>query len=201
LTQNRKIILASKSPSRALILKGAGVKFEIVSEAIDEDKTKRKGLEKGWTPTEVGQILARQKASPVSEKHPGMYVLGADQILECDGEMFDKPENMAAARETLLRLCGKTHTLISCAAIYLGGAPVFEAVEEAHLTMRDFSKDFLDEYLHEAGEKILTSVGAYQLEAEGARLFDRIEGEFFTILGLPLVPILGFLHSEGILKS
>lgn len=196
-----KIILASKSPSRALILEGAGVAFDIVGAPINEGETKREGLEKGLTPKEIGQVLARQKAAMVSKNNLKRFVLGADQILECNGEIYDKPKDMADARETLLNLRGKTHTLISCAAIYLGGGPVFEAVEEAQLTMKGFSDDFLERYLTETGEKILTSVGAYQLEAEGAQLFNHINGEFFTVLGLPLVPILGFLHGEGVLKG
>lgn len=201
LAQKRKIILASKSPSRALILEGAGVAFDIVTAAIDESETKREGLKKGLTPKEISQVLARQKAATVSKNNLERFVLGADQILECEGEMFDKPEDMIAARETLLKLRGKTHRLISCAAIYLGGSPVFEVVEEADLTMLDFSDEFLERYLTETGDKILTSVGAYQLEAEGAQLFDHINGEFFTVLGLPLVPVLGFLHGEGVLKD
>ena len=199
--QKNKLILASKSPSRATILEGAGIAFKIVSESVDEDETKKIGLEQGLSPREIGQILARQKTEPVSIKNTDNYVLGADQILHCEGEMFDKPPDMTTARQTLLKLRGKTHTLICCAAIYKAGSPVFEVVEEAQMTMVNFSEDFLDDYLKDAGDKILSSVGAYQLEAEGARLFDHIEGDFFTILGLPLVPILGFLHSEGVLQE
>ena len=183
-----------------MILAGAGIPFEVLTGDIDEAKIKTEGLEGGLSPSEIGQVLARQKALPISIKRPELYVLGADQVLECEGRIFDKPADLAAAKVTLESLCGKTHTLISCAVIYLGGKLVFEVVERAHLTMLDFSPLFLDAYLKEAGEKILVSVGAYQVEAEGARLFERIEGDFFTILGLPLVPILDFLQAEGVIK-
>lgn len=197
----KKIILASKSPSRAMILKTAGVPFKVVSVNINEDILKKQGLDKKLTPRQIASSLSRQKARVVSEKAPDQYVLGGDQILVCQGKMFDKPRDMAAARETLTKLRGRTHTLISAACIFLDGEQVLEIVEEAHLTMEDFSDDFLKDYLSRTGEKILASVGAYQLEAEGAELFTKIEGDFFTILGLPLNPVLKFLRQQGIIKG
>ncbi len=197
----KKIILASKSPSRAAILKTAEVPFEVLTVNINEDILKKEGLKKGQMPAQIAINLARQKAKPVSEQKPQRFVLGGDQILVCRGEIFDKPRDMAAARETLIKLRGQTHTLISAACIFLDGEQVLEAVEEAHLTMQNFSDEFLEGYLARTGEKILASVGAYQLEAEGAELFTCIEGDFFTVLGLPLNPVLEFCRQQGIIKG
>ena len=197
----KKIILASKSPSRAAILKNAEVPFEVLTVNINEDILKKEGLKKGQIPAQIAINLARQKANAVSEQKPQRFVLGGDQILVCRGEIFDKPRDMAAARETLIKLRGQTHTLISAACIFLDGKQVLEAVEEAHLTMQNFSDEFLEGYLARTGEKILASVGAYQLEAEGAELFTCIEGDFFTVLGLPLNPVLEFCRQQGIIKG
>ncbi len=197
----KKIILASKSPSRAAILKTAEVPFEVLTVNINEDILKKEGLKKGQIPAQIAINLARQKAKAVSEQKPQRFVLGGDQILVCRGEIFDKPRDMAAARKTLIKLRGQTHTLISAACIFLDGEQVLEAVEEAHLTMQNFSDEFLEGYLARTGEKILVSVGAYQLEAEGAELFTCIEGDFFTVLGLPLNPVLEFCRQQGIIKG
>lgn len=195
MTKNDIIILASKSPSRAAILKGAGVLFDIVPSTIDEADLKVASKDK--SPTELGQFLAREKALQVSRQNPGRVILGADQILAFENEIFDKPRNMKEARQTLERLRGKTHTLISCAVFAEDGKIVAEFIDRANLTMKNFDEAFLTDYLEEAGEKILSSVGAYQLEAEGARLFEKIDGDFFTILGLPLNPVKEFLQNRG----
>jgi len=201
LAKYKKIILASKSPSRAVILKTAKVPFEVLTVNINENILKKEGLKKGQMPAQIAINLARQKAKAVSEQKPQRFVLGGDQILVCRGDIFDKPRDMAAARETLIKLRGQTHTLISAACIFLDGEQVLEAVEEAHLTMQNFSDEFLESYLARTGEKILASVGAYQLEAEGAELFTHIEGDFFTVLGLPLNPVLEFCRQQGIIKG
>ena len=200
-TKKEHIILASKSASRASILKTAGIPFRAVAADVDEAVLKKHGLERGQTPAKIALTLAQAKAKAVSDQHPGDYVLGGDQILVCQSKMFDKPTDMAAAKETLVKLRGQTHTLICAAAIYKDGKQVFEVVEEAHLTMQDFSDTFLQDYLKAAGDKILTSVGAYQLEAEGAKLFTNIDGDFFTVLGLPLKAVADFCQTCGILKG
>jgi len=201
LTTNKYVILASKSPSRAAILKEAGIAFKAIPADVDERWIKKEGLEKGHTPARIAQNLAQLKAQAVSSRFPDYYVLGADQILVCDSGIMDKPADMAAARETLLTLRGRTHTLISAASIYKGGKLVLDAVEEAHLTMRNFSDEYLEGYLKKAGEKILTSVGAYQLEAEGADLFENIEGDFCTVLGLPLNSLKAFFRQKGFIQG
>lgn len=201
MTKQKYIILASKSPSRAEILKIARIPFKAMAADIEEGLLKKEGLKKRQTPTQVAINLAQQKAKAISEQQPKRFVLGGDQILVCQGEIFDKPQDMATARETLTKLRGQTHTLISAACIYLDGEPVLEIVEETHLTMHNFSDEFLEEYLTRTGEKILTSVGAYQLENEGVELFDNIEGDFFTILGLPLNSVLDFCRRQGIVRS
>jgi len=198
LSDEKYIILASQSSARAAILREAGIAFTAVPANVEEDQVKEEGRNRGHTPSQITLNLARLKALTVSKQFPEDYILGADQILVCDEGILDKPEDMAAAREMLLKLCGHTHTLISAAVIYKGGEQVLEVVEEAHLTMRNFSDIYLDDYLRRAGEKILTSVGAYQLEAEGADLFENIEGDFYTILGLPLAPLKEFFRSKGL---
>lgn len=196
-----KIILASKSPSRALILKGAGIAFDVIPANLNEGKTIAKSLEAGMAPEDVGMLLAREKARLVSSMNHtrDRIVLGADQILLCHGKVFEKPTSMSEARETLLSLRGKTHSLLANVAIYINGKEIFLTADEAKLTMRDFSDGFLETYLAMTGKKIFSSVGAYQLEGEGVQLFERIEGDFFTILGLPLLSVLDFMRRRGVL--
>ncbi len=184
-----------------MILSGAGVAFDIVPANVDETKLKIKGLGANQTPRQIGAALAREKALKVSGENRSEIVLGADQILEFEGMIFDKPKNMADARETLTRLRGKTHKLIACVALALGGEIIHELQEEAALTMLDFSDAFLDDYLKEAGPAILTSVGAYQLEGLGAKLFEKVEGDFFTVLGLPLAQTLDALKQAGAIEE
>lgn len=197
MSSEKRIILASKSSSRAMILSGAGVSFDIVPAHIDEEKIKTTGLRAELTPLQIGTTLASEKALKISRENPTAIILGADQILEFEGEIFDKPKTMDEARETLQRLRGKTHKLIACVALASGGEIFHELQEEASLTMLDFSDEFLDDYLKEAGSKILTSVGAYQLEGLGAKLFEKVEGDFFTVLGLPLTKTLEALKTAG----
>ena len=194
-----RIILASRSPSRAMILKNAGVPFDAVPADIDETAIIAGNLAAGQAPGNIGALLAEAKAAAVSRLPAarGRTVLAADQILVCDGEIFEKPGDMDEARETLKKLRGKKHSLLACVAIFEGGKKACGLYDEAHLTMRNFSGAYLDRYLAEAGEGILTSVGAYPLEGMGAQLFEKIEGDFFTILGLPLLPVLDFLRGRG----
>lgn len=184
-----------------MILSGAGILFDIVPAHIDENKIKTAGLEAKQTPFQTGITLARAKALKVSIENPSVIILGADQILEFEGEIFDKPGTMNEARETLQKLRGKTHKLIACIALASGGEIIHEFQDEASLTMLDFSDKFLDDYLKEAGPGILASVGAYQLEGLGAKLFEKVEGDFFTVLGLPLTKTLEALKAAGALET
>ena len=191
------MILASQSQSRATMLRNAGVTIQIEPARIDEAAIKSAMLAEDAPPRDIADMLAEMKALRVSPRHPEELTLGADQILVCEGQIFDKPTDMAAARAHLQTLRGKTHQLLSAAVIAQRGEPIWRHIATAKLTMRPFSDSFLDDYLARFGETALTSVGAYHLEGLGAQLFSRIEGDYFTILGLPLLEILGFLRARG----
>jgi len=184
-----------------MILENAGLSFETRPAGVDEAVIKDRGLREKMKPHDIGLALAREKALSVSKRAGDAVVIGADQILECEGRMFDKPKDMAEARQTLLILKGRAHQLISCVAIAEGGVVKSDFYEPATLYMRPFSGAFLDRYLSDAGEAVLTSVGAYQLEGPGAQLFEKIEGDFFTILGLPLLRVLAELRALGALDD
>ena len=150
---------------------------------------------------EVAEALAELKAQRVTRRHPGALVIGADQMLECEGTWFDKPADRAAARAQLEALSGRVHRLVTCAVVVLDGERLWHRTESATMTMRRLSPEFLDRYLDTAGNEVLSSVGAYQLEGLGAQLFARVEGDFFTVLGLPLLPLLDFLRVRGVLPQ
>lgn len=194
-----RIVLASASPSRAAVLAAAGVSFRAVPSGVGEAAIRKRLLAGRKTPAEVGMALAREKAKAVSSRPDwrDALVIGADQILEFEGGIVEKPKTMGEARAHLKRLRGKPHTLLASLAVFESGKAVCEIADRATLTMRDFSDSFLDRYLERAGRKVLTSVGAYQLESEGAQLFEKVEGDFFTILGLPLIPLLAFFRKAG----
>ena len=149
----------------------------------------------------VAASLARAKADEVRKRHAHALVIGADQIIECEGKWFDKPQDRDSAAKTLRTLRGRTHRLISAVAAYQGEECIWWHLETASLTMREFSDAFLERYIDDAGPGILESVGAYRLEQMGAQLFTRIEGDYFTVLGLPLLPLLGFLRHAGVLEE
>jgi len=197
---DRPLVLASKSESRRTILANAGIPIEIAPADIDERAIERRVRDRGG-PSEVAKLLAREKALAISAKKSGGLVLGADQTLALGTRIFSKPGDQASARDQLIALRGKTHELHSALAVTREGATVFEHHDSARLTMRVFSDDFLDQYLEAAGEAVTTSVGAYQVESLGIQLFRRIEGSHFTILGLPLSPLLDFLRREGCLAD
>ncbi len=155
---------------------------------------------RGASVEEAALDLAIAKAETISRRHPGAYVIGADQILECDGEWLDKPTDKAAAAAHLDCLRGRRHLLVCGLAVACDGAALWRHSETASLTMRRFSQSFLESYLEETGPEILASVGAYRLENRGAQLFERIDGDYFTILGLPLLPLLSFLREHGVLR-
>jgi septum formation protein len=193
------LMLASKSASRRAVLESAGVPIDIEPADVDEREIEaRAGYD---DPGQVAALLSREKAKAVSAKHPGRMVLGADQTLALGKRRFSKAPSRAVAREQVAALRGNTHTLHSALAVMRGGAVLFETVDAAHLTMRKFSDTFLDSYLDAVGDKALSSVGGYQLEGMGIQLFERVEGDHFTVLGLPLLPLLGWLRQAGLLTT
>jgi septum formation protein len=192
------LILASGSATRAKMLRDAGVAIETAIPAIDEAELKASLKQEGAPAPRVAETLAEMKAQRISPRFPGRFVLGSDQMLDCGGLWLDKPETRDAAREQLKRLRGRSHSLITSAVLVRDGTRIWHTIDRAELRMRNFSDDFLDWYLEQAGEDVLHSVGAYQLEGLGAQLFERITGDFFTILGLPLLPVLAILREHGI---
>ncbi len=195
------LILASASRTRAALLEHAGVSVVCDPAGIDEEAIKKQCRDADATIEVTADTLAERKAHAVSLRHPHALVLGADQMLDCDGQWFDKPKDRAQALGQLAVLRGRAHRLISAAVMVRDGQRLWDKVDTATLTMRSFSEAFLEQYLDMAGEDVLQSVGVYHLEGLGAQMFERIEGDYFTILGLPLLPVLGFLRSQGILKE
>lgn len=193
------LVLASASPARAAMLKAAGVAIETDPARIDEAAIKAAMRAEAAPPRDQADTLAELKAMRISPRHPGRLTLGADQVLVHDGDVLDKPADMADARTMLRRLRGTRHQLISAAVIALDTQPVWRHAGTATLTMRPFSDAFLDDYLARMGEQAVATVGCYQLEGLGAQLFARVEGDFFTVLGLPLLELLGFLRARGVL--
>lgn len=199
--RGRALILASASPARLALLRGAGLVLDAIPAPIDEDAAKESLRAEGADPVTLASALAELKAAAVSTRHPGALVIGGDQVLEIEGRMFDKPANRAAARDQLLALRGRTHRLVSAAVLTRDGARLWHAAQSVRMTMRDFSTDFLDAYLDAAGDAVCGSVGAYRLEGIGAQLFERIEGDYFTVLGLPLLPLLEALRAQGVTRT
>jgi septum formation protein len=191
------LVLGSASTSRSALLEAAGLEFEIDPAGIDESAIRKVVTkDRGATPSDIADVLARAKAETVSERNPGSLVIGADQVLACGDELFEKPKSMEDARRTLLALQGKTHQLHASVALAREGHVFWAHIETAHLTMRALSPEDIGRYLGEAGEKVLSSVGAYQLEGLGVHLFEEIKGDYFTILGLPMLALLRRLRLE-----
>jgi nucleoside triphosphate pyrophosphatase len=189
------LVLASRSAVRRAVLEAAAIPVEVVPADVDERAVERDLGSSG--PEEVAVLLARAKATAVAARMPGRIVLGADQTLTLDTRRFSKPTGRDQAREQLLALRGRTHSLHSAVAVVREANVMQECVAVARLTMRSFSDAFLERYLDEAGEVVTASVGAYQLERTGVHLFEHIEGDHFTVLGLPLLPLLGFFRQQG----
>jgi septum formation protein len=194
------VVLASQSTARRAVLAGAGVPFEATVSGVDEEALKERLLAAGYGPKGVAETLAEEKARVVSAGREGL-VIGADQTLELEGRLYDKVTTLAEARERLRRLRGQRHHLHSAVAVARAGELIWRETESATLAMRRFSDDFIDAYLEQEGEAALGSVGCYRLEGMGAQLFERIEGDYFAILGLPLLGLLTVLRREGVLKA
>ena len=190
-------MLASASSARAQVLDGAGIPYLRDPASIDEGVIKSAFRAKGATAAVAAEALARAKAEAVSKRHQGALVVGADQILQCGDAWFDKPADGEQAASHLRTLRGRTHSLVSAVCVVRDGERAWRHVETARLTMWAFDDAFIERYLERAGEAALESLGAYRLEGLGMRLFSDIEGDFFAILGLPLLPLLAFLRRNG----
>jgi septum formation protein len=193
------LILASRSRARQTLLSNAGIDFDAVAADIDERATQQaSGLS---APGDVAAVLAREKALSVPVRESGRFVVGADQTLALGNRLFSKPAGRSQAAEQLRALAGKSHELHSAVAVARDGKILFETVSVARMTMRRLGETEIQAYLDQAGQAVTTSVGAYQLEGLGVHLFERIEGDHFTILGLPLLPLLAYLRGEGLLAA
>ena len=195
-----EIVLASGSASRRALLAGAGVEAESVKPNVDEDAAKAVMRADGLSVRDQAMQLAELKAIKVSRARSGL-VIGGDQMLNLDGEAFDKPPTLAAAKQHLQKLSGKSHHLETAIVIAEDGAPVWRFLARPKLTVRTLSVEFIERYVATCGESLLSTVGAYQLEGQGAQIFTQIEGDYFSILGLPLLPLLDYLRVRGVLVS
>lgn len=194
------VILASGSASRRALLSGAGVEAVSIKPNVDEDAAKAAMRADGMSVRDQAMQLAEMKAVKVSRANSGL-VIGGDQMLNLDGEAFDKPANLDAAKDHLRKLSGKSHHLETAIVIAENGEPVWRHLARPKLSVRTLNKEFIDAYVEACGDTLLSTVGAYQLEARGAQLFTRIEGDYFSILGLPLLPLLDYLRVRGVLMS
>lgn len=196
------LILASGSKSRARILEAAGLAFIVEPPGLDEAVMRQAvSGERSLSPHDVAEVLARAKAEAVSDLARQAYVIGGDQVLALGQTVFSKPDSMEAARRQLLDLRGKTHTLHTAVAVATNGETIWAETTIATLTMRKLSPEFIGRYLAAAGDEVLNSVGAYQLESLGVQLFEKIDGDYFSILGLPLIPLLDTLRREGVIEG
>lgn len=200
-----KLILASASTVRQTLLRDAGLQFEAVDSRVDEDAIKAGFAEgdqdRNASTDALALKLAEEKALAVSARFPGALVIGADQILSCMGKRYDKPKSMGEARANLIEFRARPHILHSGLVLVKDGGTVWHHSARATLTMREFSDAFLDHYLDEVGSMVMKSVGCYQLEGPGVQLFEKIEGDYFSILGLPLLPLLAELRAQGVVRS
>jgi nucleoside triphosphate pyrophosphatase len=195
------LILASASKARRQMLASAGIEFVVQPADIDEAAVREALDGPGATmpPADVALVLAEAKATAIAERNPGALVIGADQVLALGDEILSKPGSIAEAHRQLKRLRGRTHELHSGVCCVRGDKTLWRHAASASLTVREFSDRFLQDYLNQEGENVCQSVGAYQLEGRGAQLFSKIDGDYFTILGMPLLPLLNFLREDGTL--
>ena len=194
------IILASGSASRRALLAGAGVEARSIKPNVDEETAKQAMRADGLSVRDQAMQLAEMKAVKVSRAEPGL-VIGGDQMLNLEGTAFDKPVDLIAAADHLRKLSGKSHTLETAIVIAENGEPVWRHLARPKLTVRTLSKSFIETYIESCGEPLLSTVGAYQLESMGAQIFSKIEGDYFSILGLPLLPLLDYFRVRGLLET
>ena len=197
---SQRIILASGSQSRRAVLTAAGIEADTIKPNVDEDAAKASFRASDMKVRDQAMQLAELKSVKISMREPGL-VIGCDQMLSLDGEAFNKPVDLADARNHLVKLSGKAHTLETAIVISEEGKPVWRYLARPKLTVRPLSDAFIDTYVEAVGEPLLSTVGAYQLEGLGAQLFTRIDGDYFSILGLPLLPLLDYLRTRGVLLS
>lgn len=190
------VLLASASSSRRRMLAAAGLAVTAQAAAVDEAEVKHALQAEGANSQQIAETLAELKAQRLSHSHGATLVIGADQVLECEGRLFDKPADLAQAADHLRALSGRGHELISCVCVVRDGQRLWHHHDRARLVVRPLSEAFIADYLSAVGDRALESVGAYQLEGLGAQLFTRVEGDYFTILGLPLLPLLAFLRGH-----
>jgi len=197
----KRIVLASESKTRQSILRQAGVEFDVKPARIDEEAIIKSLLTDGATTNDIVDALAEYKALRVAGSNPDGLIIGSDQILVCEKKIYSKAQDMEQAKTTLKELRGKSHQLLSAAVIFEDGKPVWRTVSRAQLFMRNYSDEYLDDYLEYCGSDILSSVGCYFLEDKGVNLFSRIQGDYFTVLGFPLLDVLEFLRNRGVIPS
>jgi len=197
----QSVILASSSQIRQSLLSSAGVKFEVVRPRVDEVAIKKAMLAEASSPRDIADKLAEVKACKVSDKHPDALVIGCDQVLDFDGQLVSTPESREALHGQFFEMRGKQHDLLSAVVVCQGGKPVWRHVGRVRMTMRDITDSYLDDYINRNWESIRHVLGGYKLEEEGVRLFANINGDYFTVLGLPLVELLFYLGLRGVIEQ
>jgi septum formation protein len=201
INSSARVVLASGSQSRADILRSAGLRVEVCPSSINESLIKEAFSHQGKSAGETAMALAVAKAQDITQRHSGAYVIGADSLLECEQSWFDKARSIAEARSHLQKLSGRMHTLETAVCVVKDGQVVWSHLATSKLTMRAFSEDFLGQYIGCLGEKLLQCVGCYPIEGLGIHLFEEIQGDFFAIMGLPLLPLLTYFRREGVVLA